>query len=73
MLSAPLSHTLGPQQTLVVLVNFQDMAIEPWTVADAQVVMAAVSQRVSAIQLITPAKKTGREERDENTRGKTAR
>lgn len=33
---APVPSTLGAQQTLVVLVNFQDNPTEPYTVADAQ-------------------------------------
>jgi len=32
----PLPNTLGPQSTLVILVNFQDDNIQPYTVADAQ-------------------------------------
>jgi hypothetical protein len=32
----PLPNTLGAQSTLVILVNFQDNAVQPYTVADAQ-------------------------------------
>jgi len=34
--SAPLPHTLGAQSVLVVLVNFADDAVQPYTIADAQ-------------------------------------
>ena len=34
--SIPVPNTFGAQSTLVILVNFQDAAIEPYTVADAQ-------------------------------------
>lgn len=34
--SIPLPNTFGPQSTLVMLVNFQDEATQPFTVADAQ-------------------------------------
>jgi hypothetical protein len=34
--SIPVPNTLGAQSTLVILVNFQDDAVEPYTVADAQ-------------------------------------
>ena len=34
--TAPLTSTTGPQSTLVILVNFQDNAVQPYTVADAQ-------------------------------------
>jgi hypothetical protein len=33
---APVVQTLGEQRTLVILVNFQDNPIEPYTIADAQ-------------------------------------
>lgn len=35
-LSAPLSNTFGEQKTLVILVNFQDGATQPYTAATAQ-------------------------------------
>ncbi|HEV2386675.1 MAG TPA: hypothetical protein VGS20_05410 [Candidatus Acidoferrales bacterium] len=31
-----LPYTLGPQSTLVILVNFEDDAVQPYTIADAQ-------------------------------------
>src|SRR2546422_7798516 len=34
--SIPVPNTFGAQSTLVILVNFQDDAVEPYTVADAQ-------------------------------------
>lgn len=34
--SIPVPNTFGPQYTLVILVNFQDDAVQPYTVADAQ-------------------------------------
>jgi hypothetical protein len=34
--SGPLPNTFGTQSTLVMLVNFQDDAVQPWTVADVQ-------------------------------------
>jgi len=34
--SIPVPNTFGPQPTLVILVNFQDYAVQPYTVADAQ-------------------------------------
>lgn len=34
--SIPLPNTFGPQSTLVILVNFQDSAVEPWTPASVQ-------------------------------------
>lgn len=34
--SIPVPNTFGPQPTLVILVNFQDDVVEPYTVADAQ-------------------------------------
>jgi M6 family metalloprotease-like protein len=34
--SIPVPNTFGPQSTLVILVNFQDDTVEPYTVADAQ-------------------------------------
>jgi hypothetical protein len=34
--SIPVPNTFGAQSTLVILVNFQDYAVEPYTVADAQ-------------------------------------
>lgn len=34
--SIPVPYTFGPQQTLVILVNFQDDAVQPFTVADVQ-------------------------------------
>src|SRR6266849_4473809 len=34
--SIPVPYTFGAQSTLVILVNFQDDAIQPYTVADAQ-------------------------------------
>jgi hypothetical protein len=34
--SGPLPYTLGAQYTLVILVNFQDDAVQPYTVTDAQ-------------------------------------
>lgn len=34
--SIPVPNTFGAQSTLVILINFQDYAIQPYTVADAQ-------------------------------------
>jgi hypothetical protein len=34
--SSPVPNTFGAQSTLVILVNFQDYAVQPYTVADAQ-------------------------------------
>jgi M6 family metalloprotease-like protein len=34
--SGPLPNTFGTQYTLVILVNFQDDAVQPYTIADAQ-------------------------------------
>jgi len=34
--SIPVPYTFGPQQTLVILVNFEDDAVQPFTVADVQ-------------------------------------
>ncbi len=34
--TGPLPYTFGPQSTLVILVNFQDDVVQPYTVADAQ-------------------------------------
>lgn len=34
--SIPVPNTLGPQSVLIILVNFQDDAVQPYTVADAQ-------------------------------------
>jgi hypothetical protein len=34
--SIPVPYTFGPQSTLVILVNFQDDAIQPYTVSDVQ-------------------------------------
>lgn len=39
VLSAGLTNTLGQQRTLVILVNFQDNPIQPYTTADAQSVL----------------------------------
>lgn len=40
--TGPLPYTLGTQYTLVMLVNFQDDAIQPYTVADAQTVYSGL-------------------------------
>jgi hypothetical protein len=37
--AAPVPNALGPQRTLVILVNFQDNPAQPYTVADAQSVV----------------------------------
>lgn len=42
-LAAALPNTFGAQKTLVILVNFQDMATQPYTVASAQSALAATS------------------------------
>lgn len=34
--SIPVPNTFGPQYTLIMLVNFQDDAIQPWTVSEVQ-------------------------------------
>ena len=34
--TGPLPNTFGAQYTLVILVNFQDDAIQPWTISDVQ-------------------------------------
>jgi M6 family metalloprotease-like protein len=34
--ASPVSGTLGPQSTLVILVNFQDSPVQPYSVADAK-------------------------------------
>jgi hypothetical protein len=36
VLSAPLANTFGEQKTLVILVNFSDLATQPYTVSQAQ-------------------------------------
>jgi M6 family metalloprotease-like protein len=38
--TGPLPYTLGTQYTLVMLVNFQDDAVQPYTVADAQAIFS---------------------------------
>lgn len=43
--SGPLPYTLGSQYTLVILINFKDDAVEPYTVSDVQ---AAYSGAVNA-------------------------
>lgn len=42
-LSAALPNTFGAQKTLVILVNFQDEATQPYTIASAQGVLVATS------------------------------
>jgi Gametolysin peptidase M11 len=41
--AAPVANTLGAQHTLVILVNFQDDPVQPYTVAEAQAMMFATT------------------------------